>query len=209
MKEQYMDILRDVLAESNWEWGDIYPDGDGNNEEVFIYEPYKHDISELNAILKNRLKAKGIDTYPDYDRDDYYVDFVTGDNWGFNDSYFICEDCGKAYRINEYGSTNYWHGDGFILCENCVKEGYAEEYIEDLVNDPQHANVIFNPYELIKLGFEKVGGQYENGLYGINHRPKEIFDKLKDSYKEIIFHIDESNPFAIYFSAWARKEVGA
>ena len=96
---QYMDILRDVLRENDWRFGSIYPDGDGCNEEIFLYESYGNEISELNAILKERLKAKGIDTYPDYDREDFYVDLATDYNWGYSDSYYICDACGKAFPI--------------------------------------------------------------------------------------------------------------
>ena len=205
---QYMDILNDVLRENDWRFGSIYPDGDGCNEEIFLYESYGNEIAELNTILKERLKAKGIDTYPDYDREDYYVDFVTGYNWGYSDSYYICDDCGKAFRYPEYGTANYWTGDGFIICEDCVKENYKDEYIAELINNPQKANVLLNPNELEELGFIKLDGDYENGFYGVEDKPQAIYDRLKNDKVEIIFHVGESNPFAIYFSAWVRPING-
>ena len=206
MKEQYMDILHDVLRENDWKWGSIYPDGRNDEAEVFIYEPQGNELSELNAILKERLQAKGIDTYPDYDREDYYIDFVTGDNWGYEDSYFICYDCNKAYRKPEYGRQNYWAGDGFIYCEDCVRENHKEEYIDELINNPHNANILLNPNELEEMGFVKIEDDYENGLYGTCDDPKKIFEKFKNNKAEIIFSIDESNPFAIYFSVWVRAK---
>lgn len=203
---QYMDILNDVLIENAWKWGSIYPDGDRCNEEIFLYESYKNEISELNAILKERLKAKGIDTYPDYDREDYYVDFVTGYNWGYIDSYYICDDCGKAFRYPEYGVSNYWVGDGFILCKDCVKENNKEEYIESIINNPKKADMLLEPYELEKLGFVKIDCSYEHGLYGREDKPQWIYKTLKHDKVDVLFHIDESNPYAVYFSAWVRSD---
>ena len=208
MKEQYMDILDEVLRENDWKWGTIYPDGDECNEEVFLYENYGNNISDLNAILKEKLKAKGIDTYPDYDREDYYIDFVTGDNWGYNDEFFICSECEKAFRYNNYGTANYWVGDGFIICEDCVRENYKEEYIAEHINNPKKANVLLNPGELRELGFTRLDGDYENGMYGVEDKPEIIYDRLKNNKAEIIFHVDESNPFAIYFSIWVRPING-
>lgn len=203
-QEQYMDILRDILAENDWKWGSIYPDGDGYNDEVFIYESYGNQISELNEILKARLQAKGVDAYPDYDREDYYIDLATGCNWGWSDSYFICEDCGKAFRMPDYGRQNYWCGDGFIVCEDCMKENYKDEYIAERINDPYKANVLLDPDELEELGFIRLPGDYENGFYGTNDCPKDIYEKIKNDKAEVIFNVNESNPFAVYFSAWVR-----
>lgn len=208
MKEQYMDILAEVLRENDWKWGTIYPDGDEYNENVFLYESYGNNINDLNAILKEKLKEKGIDTYPDYDRKDYYIDFVTGDNWGYDDSYFICNECGKAFRYNDYGRNNYWSGDDFIICEDCVKENYKEEYIAELINNPKKANVLLNPGELRELGFTRLDGDYENGMYGVEDEPQTIYERLKNDKAEIIFHVNESNPFTVYFSVWVRPING-
>lgn len=208
-KEQYMDLLREILKETDWNYGSIYPDGDEYNDEVFIYEGYKpYTVESLNELCKAKLKENGIDTYPDHTYDYYYIDFITGDNWGFYDSYFICNDCYKAYRYNEYGTANYWVGDGFIICEDCVRKNYKEEYIEYLINEPTYANTLIPECELEDMGFEKVNEYtYENGMYGTNDNPTDIYSDLLRIYpnSEIIFHIYDVNPFAVYFDVYVRK----
>ena len=202
---QYMDLLREILESTDWKYGEILVDGDGYNDEVFLYESYGNDVKELNKLCKAKLKENGIDTYPDYDREEWYVDFITGDNWGYNDEYYVCCDCGKAYRNNDYGIRPYWVGDGFIYCEDCVKENHKEEYIEYLTNNPQHANSMI---DLEEEDFEKINEYpYENGMYGTNDCPTEIYEKLIKIYpnSEIVFSISSSNPFAVYFDVYIRK----
>lgn len=207
---QYMDLLREILEETDWNYGSIYPDGDRYNDEVFIYEGYKpYTVESLNELCKAKLKENGIDTYPDHTYDYYYIDFITGDNWGFYDSYFICNDCYKAYRYNEYGTTNYWCGDGFIFCEDCVRESYKETYVEEyLANDATKANTILGVDELEDMGFERANEyEYENGWYGTNDNPKVIYQNLRKVYpnSDILFNITSSNPFAVYFDVYIRR----
>lgn len=209
-KEQYMHLLREILEETDWNYGNIYPDGDGYNDEVFIYEGYKpHTVESLNELCKAKLKENDIDTYPDHTYDSYYIDFITGDNWGYYDSYFICDDCYKAYRYNEYGTANYWVGDGFIFCEDCVRETYKETYVEEyLVNDPTKANTILGINEIEDMGFEKANEyEYENGWYGTTDDPKEIYETMRKAYpnSDILFDITSNNPFAVYFDVYIRK----
>lgn len=206
---QYMDLLREILVETDWNYGSIYEDGDGYNEEVFIFEGYgEYTVKNLNELCKAKLKANDIDTYPDYDREDYYIDLITGDNWGYYDSYFVCEECYKAYYQDGYSAANYWVGDGFIICEDCVKENYKEEYVEYLANNPKHCNTILSEEDLEDMGYEKVNGDtYENGLYGTNDDPTEIYELLNKAYpnSDVVFHLSSSNPFAVYFDVYINK----
>lgn len=208
-KEQYMDLLRDILSETDYKYGRIEEDGDGYNDEVFLYESYGNEIADLNELCKAKLRKAGVDTYPDYDRDEYYVDFITGDNWGYEGEYYICDCCGKAYRQPEYGTHTYWVGDGFIFCEDCVREKYKDSYIFTyLANNPTHANTIIGVGDLENMGFEKANEYgYENGMYGTNDCPTEIYEELRKKYpnSDVVFHITDSNPFAVYFDAYILK----
>lgn len=202
--EQYMNWLREILEETG-KYGSIYPDGDGYNDEVFLFEGYGDDIKTLNELCKAKLKANGVDTYPDYDRDDYYIDFITGDNWGWYDSYYVCDECGKAYNNDDH---YYWCGDGFIFCWECTRENHKEEYVDDLTNDYTRANTLLKAKDLEELGFEKMNeGEYEHGMYGTMQHPKDVYDLFYKAYpnSDIIFHIADSNPFAVYYDCYVRK----
>ena len=206
-KEQCMHLLREILEETDWNYGDIYEDGDEYNDEVFIFSGYgEYTVESLNELCKAKLKENDVDTYPDYTYDSYYIDFITGDNWGYYDSYFECSECGKAYRMNEYGAANYWCEDGFI-CEDCVKEKYKEDYVEYLANNPQHVNTILSVGDLEELGFEKANeDRYENGWYGTTDCPTEIYEDMANIYptSDILFHLRDINPFAVYFDCYIR-----
>ena len=208
---QYMDLLREILEENEDGYGVIEVDGDGYNEYVFIWEGYSKKIAEFNELCKAKLKANGIDTYPDYDYDNYYIDFATGDNWEYYDSIYICSECYKAYRLEQgYGYNEYFIGDGYIICPDCVKESYKEEYIDELIDNPRKANLIFTDAELEEEGFELVNKDhhYANGWYGQTDSPTEIYEELKSSGADIdvIFSIHKNyNPWETEFDVYVRS----
>ena len=199
-----------ILNENEDDYGVIEVDGDGYNDYVFIWEGYSKKIAEFNELCKAKLKANGIDTYPDYDREEYYIDFITGDNWGYYDSYYICDHCNKAYRYPEYGTHDYYSTEYGIICGDCVRENedLKEDYIESLVNNPKLANTLLSVGDIEDLGFEQVNeSTYENGLYGVNDCPTDIYEMYHKSYpnSDIIFHINGNNPFAVYFDVYICK----
>lgn len=209
-KEQYIDLLEQILEENiDDDWGRIEPDGDGYNDWVFIWDLGSKEISKFNELCKAKLKANDIDTYPDYDYDSYYIDFITGDNWGYYDSYYVCDGCNKAYRLPEYGMQDYWVTNYGIYCSDCVKEDLIDDYIDNyLVDEPTHANTILDVDMIQNKGFEKANEDgYENGWYGTTDDPREIYQNLKRVYpnSDVLFDITSSNPFAVYFDVYIRK----
>ena len=205
-KEQHLDIIRKVLT--NIDGADLYIDGDENNDYILLIE--SNDVKDqLNELFKEELHKNDIDTYPDYNWDDYYVNFATGDNYGFYDEYYICSECNKAFKTNNgYATAKVWLGDGFCLCANCVKED-PTEYINERLNNPDKMNVILSDSELEQLGFKKLNDEhYENGYYGIHDNPSKLYAKAKQDYpnSSILFSIYENyNPYATEFDIWIKE----
>ena len=207
---QYIDLLREILNENEDGYGVIEIDGDGYNDYVFIWEGYSEKIAEFNELCKAKLKANGIDTYPDYDREEYYIDFITGDNWGYYDSYYVCDHCGKAYRYPDYGTHDYFSTEYGIICGDCVRENkdIRDDYLESLINNPKSANGLLGIDVLEELGFEQLNEDtFENGMYGTCDCPTEIYELYNKAYpnSDIVFHISSSSPFAVYFDVYIRK----
>ena len=204
MKKQYIDILKESIENL----GDLYIDGNEQNEYVLLlYSNVEHTI--LNDILKEKFQQNNIDTSPDKEYDSYYIDFATGDNWGYDDEFDICTECGKAFRKEmDYGYNTFWYGDGFAKCLECTKED-ASEYIESLINNPNTANLILSEKELNGYGFYKMNeDSYATGYRGQNDNPKQILAKLleEDINRQIIFSINKNyDPFETEFDVYIKK----
>lgn len=204
MKEQYIDILKESIENL----GDLYIDGNEQNEYVLLlYSNVEHTI--LNDILKEKFQQNNIDTSPDKEYDSYYIDFATGDNWGYDDEFNICTECGKAFRKEmDYGYNTFWYGDGFAKCLACTKED-AQEYINSLINNPDTANLILSEKELNGYGFYKMNeDSYAAGYRGQNDNPKQILSKLleEDINRQIIFSINKNyDPFETEFDVYIKK----
>lgn len=131
---------------------------------------------------------------------------VFGDDWGYDDEWTQCSNCAHA--------INTMYDDFFvdykeIYCENCVRKE-PDNYIKDLINDPQRANTILSDNELMKEGFEKLNAEpFYNGYYdGQNDNPSIILDEMQDRYPngEFIFSVtNKGNPFTTKFDIWGRN----
>jgi hypothetical protein len=74
-----------------------------------------------------------------------FVEALTGVryNWGYDDEYTICSDCGNIIRTSpdSYSWTpNYYVGDGYIVCKDCVKN-YTNTIVNDLTNNYKKAKL--------------------------------------------------------------------
>lgn len=205
----YFDLIREICDKENLNaW--VYDDGDNPGKEVLqIYSD--KEIQVLNSALIKKFKEKGIDTSEMSAWQEMqvygYIDFATDENWVYSDESFICDGCGKLFRMEAYGYANYFCGDSFILCPECMKEE-PETYLETLINNYHNANTLLTKEELEKLGFEQIGEEYENGWYGQSDDPKEILDRIlsEEPNAEVIFDITKTyNPFATRFTTYIRK----
>ena len=178
-------------------------------EKVLILDSTQY-TKELNALLQKEFEENKIDTYPDYTYDTYYIDFATGDNWGYMDEYNMCSECHRVIRIDEngYGFIPMWIGDGFCMCEDCVKEN-PDEYLDYLIDDCEHANLILNEKELNGHGFYKLNDEhYANGFYGRHDNPVKIYQDIKNEKPDakIIFSLYQNyNPYEEEFDIYIKE----
>lgn len=206
MAMDYWKLISNLCNENNLDCY-VYEDGDNEGEQVLQVCGSKEE-EQLNELLKKKFEELGVDTseirYPEYDG---YIEFATDGNWVYSDESFVCDGCYKLHRNGDY-YANYFIEDGFILCEDCVKEE-PETYLETLINEPTRANTLLTGEELEGMGFERVGGEYENGMYGQVDDPKKILNELigENPNAEVVFNIVKTyNPFATTFTAYIRNK---
>jgi hypothetical protein len=135
-------------------------------------------------------------------------------DYGFNDEYTMCGCCYTYLKTTPdyYGwqpkfvtiGTSYTE----YLCLDCAKD-HKEQYIEERLNNADNAirlNFI-DENDLQELGFKRYNEHsFESGYHaGMDDEPKEILEKLKPHYNEILFTIDETSQFYMKFSAWVRN----
>lgn len=211
--EQFIDEVREVLQENDFL--DSYLEQDGWDEDMmFLMLSNTSETEKINALLKEKLKDK-IDEHDIRNYDDFWIDYAMDDKWGYYDEYYVCSCCNKVYpRYNSCCVYPRWidYKGGYEYCEDCVKQEYAEEYIDDLVNDYERINTILSSIELEEYGFKKVNDEeYRNGLYGWNDSPKAILEKYQkeDDMADYLFSgVKEYNPFEIAFDLYKRERKG-
>lgn len=143
----------------------------------------------------------------------WWLDYLTGDMWGYECEYGVCDVCGKALRTspNSYHwQPYYWINTdiGYRECGDCVKED-PSDYLEMLTNNPNHCNVILNDGELEKLGYTKINlDSYESGWYGRADKPALILHDFQVHFpeREFIFHLDGNSQFCVRFSLYYKDE---
>lgn len=168
---------------------------------ITYYNEYGND-----AFQDMRFKTNGI---PQYRQPVGLVNLGNIIDWGFEDEYTTCGDCGKAIH-----TTQSYYGDkprivilkGDVLCGDCIHDHYTEEYIELCTNNEKNVinTRIVSEEELIELGWKKLSKRYENGLHeGQNDKPIDVLNKLKKKF-DVLFTYDTSQ-FDITFWAWIKK----
>lgn len=201
------DKVYEYISE-NYIWDDISmhiaDDHDGN---TYIIMDSWEDVDKLEEVVKHVLELE---------EDKFHVDLILGVNIVFSDEYTICNDCCSVIRTSPdsyHWQPDYFAGDGFIVCDKCFNdnEDYQEEYIEERINDPKTAiNGLISEEQLEELGFEKLNTHsFEKGLHrGQTDNPEEIYNRVKDSYEEIVFFVDGTGQFDVHFSVYGRGEIG-
>lgn len=191
------DDLQDFWDNGN----EIVEDEDGM---PFIIVHSHNDIELFEKVLINYLS--------DYiEEDEIDSKMCELFDSGFSDEYSYCIDCRKIIRIipDRYGWTPQYYlaeGEGFVCLDCFNKDSNLQEYyIESLINDSGDANTLLTHKQLESMGFKKLDEMYESGYHeGMNDNPKEIFNKLKDEYNEIIFNIYENSQFYTIFNVYVR-----
>lgn len=180
-KEQAIDKLRDFI------------NADENNMSSY-FATYKGDLFLVMESWEEHDKMEqflgmDLETALDY-------------NCGFCDEYTTCSGCGCVIRT--YPDSYNWTADfavqnDGIYCEDCYDH---DEYIQDLVNNPNKANTLINEDELLERGFEKLENDYAAGWYGQYDDPKVIYSKLSEKYDEILFMITSQGQFETSFCVY-------
>lgn len=188
-------------------WDDIYMDiADDHEENTYLIMESWDDVGKLAKVVKQVL---GID-----EDEEIYLDEVLGVEIVLSDEYTTCSDCHSVIRTlpDSYGwQPDFMVGDGFIACNKCFNdnEDYQEAYIEEKINNPSTAiNGLITEEQLEALGFERVGEEFESGWYHKEDNPEEIYEKLSEYYKEVVFFINNVEQFRINFITFVRGKIG-
>ncbi len=173
----------------------------------FLNENYK---SEIESELGPGKTYEALASRKYHENGDFsdWLDYLTGDMWGFSDEYMICSECERVFRYQDSIQIRpHYVTDGAIFCEDCVRneEYIRNSYLKTLINNPKNANRIL---DLESLGFYRINDYpYENGWYGQMDSPTEIFGEAhsEDPKAEFVFEIVEDyNPFATRFNLFKR-----
>lgn len=237
MKE-YWDIIYELIHEINENWNvekyehiyvNIYDYRE--NEKILVFDTW-----ESQKKFAALIKAK-IENYPEvkeevgntiYDvsdtekRSDWWIELAVGgyEYWTYSNEGFTCSECYKWHYYDNYGATtyaNYKVYDGWIECENCIKQDteHKEQYIKDLINNPDNANTVLDYGDFLDLDFERVQDKYgddawwANGWYGRADNPKKILARYRENNpnNEYVFSIRKTyNPFECEFELYVREK---
>lgn len=217
--DEIYELVRKVDDENLRIYVNIYnlPDDEGK---ILVFD----DWDSSKAF--NKLLAKKIRNYPEVqkeikdfiydvdDRDDWFLDLATEDNWTYSDEGFECSECNCWYYYEQYnacGYANYKVYDGWIECSDCIKRDTEskERYLEDLIDNPKNANTILEYKDFLDLDFEKVNeDSYANGWYHRTDDPVKILSKAKaeDENAQYVFSIRKTyNPWETEFDLYKRE----
>lgn len=165
---------------------------------------FLHDDENSAVFVGNWNDIPGyVERYIDYHFENSIIHF--------SDEVSTCSDC---YGIIEtipgcYGDLpDYWTGDDFIQCKTCAKNDDFEGYVEMLVDNPNHANVLMNVEDLESKYFFKLESDFETGFHpGQNDDPTTLLKNLFEKYpgQEFIFQIDGAGQFDVNWSVYSRN----
>lgn len=199
----------DIKVHLDDEWFLIVEDWDFiKSFNQFLNENYKTEIESELGPGKTYESLTSRKYHEDGDFSDW-IEYLTGEMWGFGDEYMVCSECEKAFRYQDSIQTRpHYITYGAIYCGDCVRneEHVRDSYLKTLINNPENANRIL---DLESLGFCRINDYpYENGWYGQMDSPAEIFEKAQseDPKAEFVFEIVEDyNPFATRFNLFKRS----
>lgn len=231
-KDERWDIIYNLIhdVDINDCIGTIYVNvwQDEDDRPILVFDDNKSVKNFNEMIIKEFKEKRTVDYLGDEidisseeryanaraDKDEYFVNRLTDDDWTFSDEGFVCDECQRWHYYddrNGVGYVNYFCGDGWIVCSDCLKENdeYIEMYLADKINNPKDANTLLEEDKLKDLGFEKINNDpYENGMYGDNDQPSNILEWAKKQFPnmEFLFNIRKIyNPFTTQFDLYGRE----
>jgi hypothetical protein len=133
---------------------------------------------------------------------------------GYQEDYYYCHDCFQfIYVAPQYnGQPNKFvtigHDCPDYLCLECAKNNRKSEYVQHHINNYNSAlmqNGIVTEEELTNMGFSKYG-QFSAGMvYGMSDSPQDVYNRLATDWDDVLFMIEDYNPFDTHYSVWVRK----
>jgi hypothetical protein len=142
----------------------------------------------------------------------FLPDELVPDEAGFDDEYTLCDDCGIAVRLDD-GSSYYRFEDGEIFCQECclhTTESVIEDaffYAEALPVYPRCLHT-WMLSALLADGYVMYKDDYETGLHpGQTDHPVDVAKEIGGD-KKVIFVVNNSNPFSVYWSAYVKDNNG-
>ena len=125
------------------------------------------------------------------------------------DEWMQCHECAQIFRTSP--NSYFWmmsgviteHGD--VWCSVCALED-LEELLEPYLNDPNRAVFSWITSEhLTGLGFSLVSDRNETGWHaGMDADPRQVFDRERENYSELLFRISEVSQFYSTWEVWSR-----
>ena len=118
---------------------------------------------------------------------------------------WVCDnDNEKIYRSQP--DSYSWEPSYFIVDGEVHGISDNEElYLSTMINEPHR--LVSASVDLIKYGFVDIEEACrETGMYGTYEDPKDVFDKFKDEYAEMVVQTCSIGQFAINWKVWGRNE---
>lgn len=129
------------------------------------------EISTLDGELFVIVPSTSVPDEIEYrDGFDNVIEHVTGVryNWGYNDEYSTCANCGVVIRTSPDSymwTPEFWDSADGYICADCVKSNYVDDYLDDCTRhskDSVKTCHIVNPAD---HGFHKVLTGLKYGLH--------------------------------------------
>jgi hypothetical protein len=197
-KEQLAQRVREFIRE-NCDVNMNVNYGQDHNDQWYVIFDSWGEREKFEEMIENDFSEEEIDEI------NRIFEFV------FSDEYDLCQNCYRVIRTSpdsySWVQTFWIQEDGGIYCEQCVRKEYADDYLEEKINNFKSANTIFSEAELIERGYVKLENEYEVGWH--EHQdddPEKIFKKLVEKHKEILFNIDWVGQFDCHYSVYIKQE---
>ncbi len=187
-----------------------------SKDNIYIIESWD-DVNKIEAIANNYNDIPLFLADKQINPDKYISIDNIFDEWGFSDSYLICDHCNNSICLNTYDKP-YYHifKDGFIMCGNCIREdkAFSNQYIDELINNYKRANTILTDNNLENIGFIKCNCKdsecdFSAGLReGYQDKPNQILNNAikKNPDMDYLFDVTCLDMFETRFTIYRRSK---